>query len=94
MTSSAKADGRFGKQDFVYLPEEDAYRCPAEEQLPYRFTSQEDGKLIRRYWTTACQNCSIKSQCTTGPERRIPRWEHEHLLAWGRRTSSLKRFQR
>src|SRR4029077_18855777 len=25
-------------------------------------------------------NCSLKSQCTTGPERRIPRWEHEHLL--------------
>ena len=21
-----------------------------------------------------------QSQCTTGPERRIPRWEHEHLL--------------
>jgi hypothetical protein len=35
---------------------------------------------IRRYWTTACQKCSLKSQCTTGPERRIPRWEHEHLL--------------
>ena len=35
-TSSAKADGRFGKQDFVYLPEEDAYRCPAGEQLPLR----------------------------------------------------------
>src|SRR6187200_1254908 len=70
----------FGKQDFVYLPEEDAYRCPAGEQLPYRFTSEEDGKRIRRYWTTACQNCSLKSQCTTGPERRIPRWEHEHLL--------------
>ena len=28
-TSGAKSDGRFGKQDFVYLPEEDAYRCPA-----------------------------------------------------------------
>ncbi|MEH2543271.1 MULTISPECIES: hypothetical protein [unclassified Bradyrhizobium] len=41
--------GRFGKQDFVYLPEEDAYRCPAGEQLPYRFTSEEDGKRIRRY---------------------------------------------
>jgi hypothetical protein len=79
-TSSAKSDGRFGKQDFVYLPEEDAYRCPAGEQLPYRFTSEEDGKQIRRYWTTACQNCSLKSQCTTGPERRIPRWDHEHLL--------------
>jgi transposase len=79
-TSGAKSDGRFGKQDFVYLPEEDAYRCPAGEQLPYRFTSEEDGKRIRRYWTTACQNCSLKSQCTTGPERRVPRWEHEHLL--------------
>ena len=79
-TSGAKSDGRFGKQDFVYLPEEDAYRCPAGEQLPYRFTSEEDGKRLRRYWTTACQDCSLKSKCTTGPERRIPRWEHEHLL--------------
>jgi len=25
-TSGAKSDGRFGKQDFVYLPDEDAYR--------------------------------------------------------------------
>jgi len=80
MTSGAKSEGRFGKQDFAYLPEEDAYRCPAGEQLPYRFTSEEDGKRLRRYWTTACQDCSLKSQCTTGPERRIPRWEHEHLL--------------
>ena len=48
-TSGAKSDGRFGKQDFVYLPEEDAYRCPAGQQLPYRFTSEEDGKRLRRY---------------------------------------------
>src|SRR6516162_8104680 len=34
---------------------------------------------IRR-WTTACANCSRKSQCTTGLDRRIPRWEYEHLL--------------
>jgi hypothetical protein len=25
------------------LPEEDAYRCPSGEQLPYRFTSEEEG---------------------------------------------------
>src|SRR5262247_4638133 len=80
LTSGAKSEGRFGKQDFVYLPEEDAYRCPAGERLPYRFTSEEDGKMLRRYWTAACQKCSLKSQCTTGPERRITRWEHEHLL--------------
>jgi len=28
MTSGAKSEGRFGKQDFVYKPEENVYRCP------------------------------------------------------------------
>jgi transposase len=80
MTSGAKADGRFGKQDFVYLSTEDVYRCPAGEKLAYRYTNEEAGKTLRRYWTTACPCCPLKSQCTTGPERRITRWEHEHLL--------------
>ena len=80
MTSGAKSQGRFGKQDFIYVPEEDVYRCPAGEHLTYRFTAQEDGRTIRRYWTTACPKCPLQSRCTTGPERRIPRWEHEHVL--------------
>jgi len=80
MTSGAKSQGRFGKQDFVYVPEKDFYRCPAGEHLTYRFTAQEDGKTMRRYWTTACPKCPLQSRCTTGPERRIPRWEHEHVL--------------
>ena len=80
MTSGAKAAGRFGKQDFVYLPDKDAYRCPAGERLPYRYSNEEDGKKLRRYWTTACPDCPLKSSCTTGPERRITRWEHEQLL--------------
>jgi hypothetical protein len=59
----------------------DGYRLQAffSSVLPYRFTSEEDGKRIRRYWTTACQNCAIEPQCTTGPDRRTPRWEYEHL---------------
>jgi transposase len=80
MTSGAKADGRFGKQDFVYLPTEDVYRCPAGKKLTYRYTNEEDGKTLRRYWTTECPRCPLKSQCTTATERRITRWEHEHLL--------------
>jgi N6-adenosine-specific RNA methylase IME4 len=28
MTSGAKSDGRFGKQDFVYIVDRDVYRCP------------------------------------------------------------------
>ena len=80
MTSGAKAEGRFGKQDFVYLPEEDAYRCPAKEKLMYRMTTEEKGQKPRRYWTNACRKCPLKVKCTKGPERRITRWEHEEIV--------------
>lgn len=80
MTSGAKADGRFGKQDFVYIATEDVYRCPAGERLTYRFTSEEDGLNVRRYWTGACGTCALKSRCTPSAQRRIRRWEHEDVL--------------
>ena len=80
LRSGAKAQGRFGKQDFVYLPEQDVYRCPADERLIYRYTREQDGKNLRYYWTSACSKCPLKSQCTTGPERRVARWEHEHVV--------------
>ncbi len=35
---------------------------------------------MRRYWTNACRICAIKVDCTTGVQRRIARWEHEHVL--------------
>jgi transposase/uncharacterized coiled-coil protein SlyX len=80
MTSAAKSKGRFVKQDFVYLTTEDAYRCPAGEKLTRRFSCVENGMVLHRYWTSACYGCPIKPQCTTGPERRITRWEHEHVV--------------
>ena len=80
LTSGIKAKGRFGKQDFRYVASEDIYICPAGERLAYHFTNVEDGLTLRRYWTNACQRCTIKDQCTTGKQRRITRWEHEHIL--------------
>jgi Transposase DDE domain len=80
MTSGSKAKGRFVKQDFRYLATEDVYLCPAGERLVYHYTNQENGLTLRRYWTNVCQSCAIKNRCTTGKERRIRRWEHEHVL--------------
>ena len=80
MTSNSKAEGRFGKQDFRYVAAEDVYVCPAGEKLAYHYTTEENGLVLRRYWTNACQSCAIKHRCTTAKERRITRWEHEHLL--------------
>ncbi len=79
-TSGAKSEGRFGKQDFAYLANEDVYRCPAGEKLRYYYTSEEKGQKLRNYWTNACRNCVLKSKCTLAPLRRIKRWEHEHIL--------------
>ena len=79
-TSGNRVKGRFVKQDFRYVPSEDVYVCPAGEKLTYRYTNQEDGRVLRRYWTSACQTCAIKDRCTSGKERRITRWEHEHIL--------------
>jgi transposase len=80
MTSNSKAEGRFGKQDFRYVAEEDLYICPAGERLAHHYTNEEHGLVLHRYWTNACQSCAIKHSCTTGKERRITRWEHEHIL--------------
>lgn len=81
LTSGAKADGRFGKQDFVYLPQQDAYRCPAGETMKWWFDRvDENGKLLRHYWTTKCPDCPIKARCTPAKMRRITRWEHEGVL--------------
>jgi len=81
VTSGAKAEGRFGKQDFAYLPEQDVYRCPSGNLLPYHYSNVENGMTLRRYWSTAaCQGCAIKSQCTPSKERRVTRWEHEHVV--------------
>jgi transposase len=81
LTSGAKADGRFGKQDFHYLPDKDAYRCPAGRLLPHHMTTVEKGLTLRRYWDqSSCASCALKPQCTPSKMRRVTRWEHEAVI--------------
>jgi len=80
LTSNSKAEGRFDKRDFVYLPEADEYRCPAGQRAIHRFTSIENAMKLHKYWSSACPRCPIKAQCTPSDYRRITRWEHEHVL--------------
>lgn len=79
-TSNARARGRFYKDDFIYDKTQDVYLCPADQRLTYRMTGNEDGRKIRTYWTNACEACPLKSDCTTGKERRVRRWEREDVL--------------
>ncbi len=80
MTSSAKAEGRFNKDAFVYDPTKNEYVCPAGEALIWRFSSVEKGMNMHCYWSSRCQSCALKPQCTPSTERRVRRWEHEAVL--------------
>jgi transposase len=80
LTSGAKVDGRFGKQDFVYEAGEDVCRCPAGEKLTWRYWNVEAGRKLHNYSTTKCTGCALKSKCTPAKERRVKRWEHEAVL--------------
>jgi transposase len=80
LTSSSKAEGRFDKQDFIYVAHDDEYRCPAGQRLIKRFATVEHGMTLQVYWSSACQGCAIKARCTPGTERRVRRWEHEAVL--------------
>jgi transposase len=80
LTSNSKAEGRFDKRDFVYDAEVDEYECPAGERAIHRFTTEENGLTLHKYWPSACPRCPMKAKCTTADYRRITRWEHEYVL--------------
>ena len=82
-TSSSKAQGRYGKQDFIYDVQQDVYRCPAGEELSFVGTGKsKTGLNMHRYRTRQCTDCRLRSQCIK-PEtafKQQDRWEHEHLV--------------
>jgi transposase len=80
LTSNSKAEGRFDKRDFVYDPGADEYTCPAGERAIHRFTAEENGLTLHKYWSSACPRCPMKEKCTKSDYRRVARWEHEHVL--------------
>ncbi len=80
MTSAAKADGRFNNDAFIYDSAKNEYTCPAGEALIWRFSSIEKGMKLHRYWSSKCQGCTLKLQCTPSKQRRVRRWEHEAVL--------------
>jgi transposase len=79
-TSNNRAKGLYDKGDFIYKPEDDEYECPAGERLINRMHTEQDRMKLYRCWSSACGDCALKPQCTTGKERRVSRWEHEEVI--------------
>lgn len=59
-----KRKGFMAKRQYEYLPEQDAYRCPNGQLLPYSTTSRTG----YRHYTSdprQCKDCPLRGQCTT-----------------------------
>lgn len=85
MPRRAAGGAGFAKAEFTYLPEADAYRCPAGELLPFQFVSNEAGQP--RYYANAaaCAGCPLRARCTGVADpsqgRRIKRGPADGVLA-------------
>lgn len=79
-TSGNATKGMFVEADVVYDAERDVYVCPAGEDLTCRHTTEERGIAIRRCGINGCKTCPLRTNSTTGNDRRISRWEREDLV--------------
>jgi hypothetical protein len=79
-TSGKQAKGEFTREAFIYDAKSDEYRCPAGQRLTFKSIAEVKGRKLRVYRTFKCPDCPLKAQCTPAKDRRIQRWEHEHVL--------------
>ena len=73
--------GLFTKDDFIYDPATDSYRCPAGADLrPTGSQKKPRGQRVNVYRNAqACRSCPVRARCTSGPARRIERQPDEHI---------------
>jgi transposase len=71
----AKQGTVFSKAQFEYQPTDDTYRCPAGQTLVFikAYAPTATKHAQRRYGTSACAECSMKSSCTKQKSRKIMR---------------------
>ena len=82
-TSGSEKKGIFNRSEFKYDADRDVYICPANKALTYRFSGEEKGLTMKKYFLDimTCRACSLKSQCTKSEgQRRITRWEHQDQI--------------
>jgi hypothetical protein len=86
--------GQFSKRQFEYDPEQDVYRCPGGQALPYK-TTNRNGYREYKSNPKVCKECPLLDQCTRSRQHQkvVVRhvWEddreqinHNRTTAWGK----------
>lgn len=80
---------KFSRDDFQWLPDENAYRCPQGHMLTpigkeRRYQSDGEIQTVYRYRCLPkhCRACPLRERCTTSPRlgRSVRRSEYEELI--------------
>jgi transposase len=80
-TSANTKLGLFGKNKFIFDTAKDVYRCPAGQELDFRFNTFENGRELRYYRAKECKTCLLRKQCTRNQgNRTITREQNEGLM--------------
>lgn len=88
-----QGDGEyFQKSDFTYLPDKDAYQCPAGQLLYYKTLSNKD--RLRLYTRSGCNQCPLQSRCTKADQRWVSRHFDEEALEKARLAATPERMRR
>ena len=79
----SKKEIGYRKEDFKYLPKDDAYICPNNKKLELiktYFNRKRDYK-IKVYTSSECMSCQLKQNCSKSKTgRKIERFEYEDAL--------------
>jgi len=66
-----QTDGRYTRDDFVFEPDANAYRCPNGKLLNFCGIDRTSRYNVYRASALDCSVCSLKAMCTAGRARRV-----------------------
>jgi len=91
--SEIAAEGKFARSDFVYDKTKDVYVCPNGKELRTSGTVH-DGTTIKYIARKSdCGRCPLKTNCTTGSERRLARDANEAARDYVRSLMSTEAYR-
>jgi transposase len=69
--------GRFTREQFRYVPEENTYYCPEGQPLRYRGLDRTGRGYVYCSTAAQCRDCPQKERCTSGSVRKLSIHWHE-----------------
>jgi transposase len=67
----SRREGRYGQEQFTYLPERDVYLCPQGQELTKSMTKYTENAYVYQSRAQVCNACPVQSLCTDSAKGRI-----------------------